>query len=58
MNAQTVPELSYGEIVWVPREAYDAALRRAEIAEGQARLNAQTVIAQAHEIRKLERDGV
>jgi exonuclease VII small subunit len=28
---------------------------RHEIAEGQARLNAQTVMRQAHEIRKLER---
>jgi hypothetical protein len=31
------------------------ARERHELAEGQARLNAQTVMRQAHEIRKLER---
>ena len=34
----------------------DALIERAELAEGQAKVNAQTVIRQQHEMRKLERN--
>lgn len=37
------------------QELLEHARTRHELAEGQARINAQTVMRQAHEIRKLER---